>query len=111
MWYTQWNDNRDTDATPITWDCFSYSFLDTYFPIELREAKAKKFMNLTQGNMTLKEYGLKFNKLSRHAPDMVADYRAQMNKFLYGVLVSMKIECKNAMLMGDMNISRIMNHA
>ena len=32
--------NRGRDATYIAWDCFSDTFLDSFFPIELREAKA-----------------------------------------------------------------------
>ncbi|KAH0692437.1 hypothetical protein KY285_019534 [Solanum tuberosum] len=65
IWYTQWKENRGTNAAPITWDCFSETFLDRFFPIELREARAQEFMNLRQGNMTVQEYGLKFNQLSR----------------------------------------------
>ena len=34
-----------------------------------------------------------------------------MNKFLYGVLDLVKIECRSAMLLGDINIYRIMTHA
>ncbi|KAH0679095.1 hypothetical protein KY284_020180 [Solanum tuberosum] len=40
IWYTQWKENRGTDAAPITWECFSETFLDRFFPIELREARA-----------------------------------------------------------------------
>ena len=61
--------------------------------------------------MIVQEYGLKFNQLSRYAPHMVADSRAQMNKFLYGVSDLVKTECRNAMLLGDMNISRLTTHA
>ncbi|WMV59600.1 hypothetical protein MTR67_052985, partial [Solanum verrucosum] len=50
IWYTQWKENKVTDATPITWECFSETFLDRFFPRELREAKAQEFMNLRQGN-------------------------------------------------------------
>ena len=49
IWYTQWKENRGANATPITSDCFSKTFLDRFFPIELREAKAQEFMNLRQG--------------------------------------------------------------
>ena len=46
IWYTQWKVYRGANAAPITWDCFSENFLDGFFTIELREAKAQKFMNL-----------------------------------------------------------------
>ena len=85
IWYTQWKKNKGTDATPITWNCFSETFLDRFSLIESTEAKAQEFMNLRQGNMTVQEYGLKFNQLSRYAPHMVADSRDQMNMCLCGV--------------------------
>ena len=55
MWYTQWKENRGANATPITSDCFSETFLDRFFPIELKEANDQEFMNLRQGNMTVQE--------------------------------------------------------
>ena len=51
--YTQWMDNRDENAAPITWDCFSENFLDMFFPIELRLTKAQEFINFRQSNMTV----------------------------------------------------------
>ena len=44
--YTQWKENKGAHGTPITWDCFSETFLKKNFPIELREEKAQEFMNL-----------------------------------------------------------------
>ena len=38
--YTQWKENMGTNAALITWDCFIETFLDRFFPIKLREAKA-----------------------------------------------------------------------
>ncbi|XP_049362923.1 uncharacterized protein LOC125827652 [Solanum verrucosum] len=66
---TQWKDNRGADAAPVTWDCFTGAFLDSFFPRELIKAKAKEFMNLKQGSMSVQEYGLKFTQLSRFRQD------------------------------------------
>lgn len=68
-------------------------------------------MNLSQGNMTVQEYGLKFTKLSMYSPHMVADSRAQMNKYLYRLSDLVKTERINAILLGDMNITSLMTHA
>ena len=57
------------------------------------------------------EHGLKFNQLSRYASHIVPDSRTKMNNFLYRVSDLVKTECSSAMLLGDMNISRIMTHA
>ncbi|XP_049381677.1 uncharacterized protein LOC125846323 [Solanum stenotomum] len=84
IWLTQWKENRGTDAFPITWECFNEAFVDKFFPRELREAKSQEFMNLTQGSMSVQQYRLKSTQRSRYALYMVADSRAQMNKFLYG---------------------------
>ena len=35
--YIQWKENRSTEVALITWDCFSDTFLDMFFLIELRE--------------------------------------------------------------------------
>ena len=67
-------------------------------------------MNLRQGNMTVQEYGIKFNQLSRYDPHMVANSRAQMNNSLNEMSNLVKTECRNAMLLGDMNIFRLMTH-
>ncbi|WMV46481.1 hypothetical protein MTR67_039866 [Solanum verrucosum] len=82
-----------------------------FIPRELREAKAKEFMNLRQGSMSVQEYRLKFTHHCKYSPHMVADLRAQMSKFLFRVSDLVKTKCRNAMLLEDMNISRLMTHA
>ncbi|XP_069155650.1 uncharacterized protein [Solanum lycopersicum] len=107
IWHTQLNKNRVTNATPITLECLSETFLDRFFPIELREGKAQEFMN--QGNMNVQEYGLTFNQLSRYAPHIVVDSRAQMNKFLCGMS---DLACQDQEGSPDMvtNMFRVFDH-
>ena len=68
-------------------------------------------MNVRQGNMIVQEYGLKINSLSMYSLHMVDDFRVEMNKFLYRVLDLVKKEYKNAILLKDMNIATLVNHA
>lgn len=48
----------------------------------MKSEKELEFNNLRQGNMSVKEYSLKFTQLSRYAPTMVADSRAKTRKFV-----------------------------
>ena len=68
-----------------TWDEFKTAFLDHFFPLELREAKMREFMNLRQGNMSVREYALKFTKLSKYASTIIANPRAKMSQFMSGL--------------------------
>ncbi|KAF3629492.1 putative ribonuclease H protein-like [Capsicum annuum] len=62
-----WNKGREEDTAPVTWKLFQDAFLDRFFPFELWEAKIEQFMNLRQGSISVKEYYLKFNQLSKSA--------------------------------------------
>lgn len=100
-----------TDASHISWDCFSETSPDKIFPRELNEAKSYEFMTLRKSSMTVQKYGLNFIQLSRYARHIVGDSRAEMNKFLYGVSNFVKTEYMNAMLLENMNIFRLMTNA
>ena len=64
---------------------FKKSFLDRFFPREIREAKVVEFINLCQGDMSDHEYSLKFTKLSKHAPSLFSDPRDEISYFMTGV--------------------------
>ena len=61
--------------------------------------------------MTVREYCLKFNQLAKYAPDLVADNRASMSKFVTGVSSYVVKKCRSAMLNSEMNLSRLMTLA
>ena len=65
-WCKMWRDNRVLGEVPVTWELLKTAFLERFFPREMKEAKVEEFINLKQGSMTVREYSLKFVKLSRY---------------------------------------------
>lgn len=51
-------------------------------PLELRETEVVEFINLRQGNMSVKEYTLKLTQLAKYATTMVADSKARKSNFM-----------------------------
>ena len=95
---------------PLDWDKFKGVFLDCFFPLEVRKAKVQEFIHLQQGNMTIKEYALRFTQLSKYAPTMVADFRARMSMFVLDVSEIVVKEYHTAMFIKEMYISYLMTH-
>lgn len=84
--------------------------MDRFFPLELREVKVQEFINLKQGHMSVREYSLKYIKLSKYAQFMVVDPRARMSNFIFGMSNLVSKECKTTLLMNDMDISHFMTY-
>ena len=109
-WCKMWQDSRVLGGEPVTWELFKTSFLERFFPRELREAKVEKFINLKQGSMTVREYSLKFVKLSRYSTSLVSNTRDEMSRFLTRIAEDLEEECRAAMLHDNMDLSRLMVH-
>ena len=65
-WCKMWQDRCVLGGVLVTWDLFKTTFLERFFPREMREAKVEEFIKLKQGSMTVREYSLNFVKLSRY---------------------------------------------
>ncbi|XP_027769953.1 uncharacterized protein LOC114075976 [Solanum pennellii] len=59
-----WQDSRALGGVPVTWKLFKKAFLERFFPREMTDARVEEFSNLKQVSMTVREYSLKFIKLS-----------------------------------------------
>src|SRR5688572_5444607 len=110
IWYTQWKASRLGDDGPITWGEFKRAFLDHYFPMELREAKMREFLNLKQGGMSVRDYALWFSKLSKYAPSMMEDPRVKMGQFVSGLGEMVGSEGQSVLLHTEMDLSRLMTY-
>ena len=62
--------------------------MDKYFPMSGRHAKARVFLELKQGTMTMLEYVAKFTELAHFADDYVATDIAKVRKFEDGLKLS-----------------------
>ena len=81
-------DAKNLETT--TWGEFKELFMGKYFPAAARHAKARKFLELKQGTMTVMEYVAKFIALAYFADDYVATDLAKVRKFEDGLKLSIR---------------------
>ena len=62
--------------------------MDKVFPTSAKHAKAREFLELKQGSMTMLEYIAKFTELARFGDDYVATDMAKVRKFEDGLKLS-----------------------
>ena len=65
-WCKMWQYSRVLGGVPVTWELFKITFLERFFPREMKEAEVEEFINLKQGSITVREYSLMFVKSSRY---------------------------------------------
>ena len=80
--------SKDWEA--MTWADFRELFMSKFFPASARYAKAREFLKLRQGSMTVLEYVAKFTELARFGDDYVATYMAKVSKFEDGLKLSIQ---------------------
>ena len=95
---------------PVTFDLFKEAFMERFFPREMRQSKVEKLMNLKQGSITVREYSLKFVKLSSYTTSVVSNSWDGMNRILTAINGVLEEECWSAMLNNNMDLSRLMVH-
>ncbi|XP_047270326.1 uncharacterized protein LOC124899477 [Capsicum annuum] len=71
-WYEMWVASRGQEASLVVRTEFAEAFIDHFMLLELREARMDEFLSLKQGNLSVKEYCLRFTKLSKYAPEVVS---------------------------------------
>ena len=49
VWFEQWKDERPVRESWVTWESFKTYFLDSFFPLELREIKCKNSSTFVNG--------------------------------------------------------------
>ena len=64
--------------------------MSKFFPASVRRAKAREFLELKQGGMTVLQYVARFTELARFGDDYVATNMAKVRKFEDGLNLSIR---------------------
>ena len=64
--------------------------MDKFFPTSSRHAKAREFLELKQGSMTMLEYVAKFTELARFEDEYMATDIAKVRRFEDGLKLSIR---------------------
>ena len=78
------------DIEVMTWAEFHELFMGKYFPAFARNTKAREFLELKQGTMTVMEYVTKFTELARFVDDYVATDMEKVRRFEDGLKLSIR---------------------
>lgn len=72
---------------------FEYEFNKKYFPAEAWDRLEAKFLYLTQGRRTVREYEEEFNRLRRYVGKELEDETVQVRRFFRGLRVELRTHC------------------
>ena len=72
---------KETVKEPITWDQFSKSFYERFFPKTAQKEMEEHFIRLQHRDRTVDEYATEFLRLSRFAQYMMADEENRVSRF------------------------------
>ncbi|XP_062100933.1 uncharacterized protein LOC133806866 [Humulus lupulus] len=73
------------DVTTMTWAEFQQAFNDKYYNASIRASTVDEFATLTQGNMTVTEYTLMFDRLAMFAVELVPTNATRVDWFVQGL--------------------------
>ena len=78
----------------MTWEECRYIFDEKYYSVAVRAAKVDEFINLTQNQLTVTKYALRFDRLAKFAPDLVPTDAARRDRFVRGLNVMIACDVK-----------------
>ena len=71
--------------TAISWEVFKHEFNQHFFPRVVQKAKAREFLDLVQGDMSVIKYTAKFLQLSRFGLYLILTEEKKVKKFERGL--------------------------
>ena len=85
--------DKRTNGTIEHFADFEVEFNHKYFPAEAWDRLESKFLDLTQGWRTVREYEEEFNRLRRYVGRELEDEKVQVRRFIRGLRVELRTYC------------------
>ena len=78
----------------MSWADFMAEFNAKYFPREALDRMEARFLELTQGVRSVREYDRKFNRLLVYAGWGMKDGQAELRRFMRGLRPDLRVRCR-----------------
>ena len=85
--------DKRTNGTIDRFADFEVEFNHKYFPAEAWDRLESKFLDLTQGRKTVREYEEEFNRLRKYVGRELEDEAVQVRRFIRGLRADLKTYC------------------
>ncbi|KAM6560267.1 hypothetical protein CsatA_029506 [Cannabis sativa] len=82
------------DVSIMTWEEFKSLFEEKFYYIAVRSSHMEDFVKLTQGKMSVAEYTLEFDRLSKFAGDLVPTDFTRKQKYVRGLNATISRDLK-----------------
>ena len=116
VWWDWVKASRNLEA--MTWEEFRDLFMGKFFPASSKHTKAREFLELKQGTMTVLEYVVKFTELAYFGDDYVASDIAKVRTFedglklsIWGKIVGLLLQDMDSMVRTALAIEREIDDA
>ena len=88
IWWDWVKTSRNVEA--MTWVDSRKLFMSKFFPTSAKHVKAREFLDLQQGDMTMLEYVARFTELAHFADNYVATNLAKVRRFEESLRLSIR---------------------
>ncbi|XP_070047269.1 uncharacterized protein [Nicotiana tomentosiformis] len=91
-WWSDFMLTRPAGSPALTYELFSWLFLEKFLPITLKEDYRMQFERLQRGSMTVTHYETRFVDLACHALLLLLAEGERVRRFIYGLTRPIRLQ-------------------
>ncbi|XP_070056479.1 uncharacterized protein [Nicotiana tomentosiformis] len=106
-WFELYEESHEEGSPPARWSEIADAFIDHFLPAETKAARAAEFENQRQGNLSVWEYHMRFERMSKYAIYMLPTMKARVRLFVQGLSPLVINKAATAALNSDVNYGKM----